>query len=101
MVSFSAVAPGQSSSTASDLVDRTVARRAVEAVNWRIPAVNYDRMIQAMVGDAKGDFNQIVYWSTLLDSKNQTLTRQMAYQALVQDNAPLASTLRGMWPTPM
>ena len=24
--------------------------------------------------DDKGDFNQIVYWSTFLDSKNQTLT---------------------------
>ena len=61
MVSFSAVAPGQSSSTASDLVDRTVARRAVGAVNWRIPAVNYDRMIQAMVGDAKGKLNQMPF----------------------------------------
>jgi hypothetical protein len=74
MVSFSAGAQGQPPSTASDLVDRTIARRAVEAINWGIPAVNYDRMLQALVRDAKGDFNQIVYWSGFLDSKNQTLT---------------------------
>ncbi|MFL5021159.1 MAG: DUF1254 domain-containing protein [Microvirga sp.] len=74
MASLSAVAQGQPPSTASDLVDRTIARRAVEAVNWGIPAVNYDRMVQAMIRDAKGDFNQIVYWSGFLDSKNQTLT---------------------------
>jgi hypothetical protein len=57
-----------------ELARRTVERRAVEAVNWGMPAVNYDRMIQAMVRDARGDFNQIVYWSGFLDSKNQTLT---------------------------
>lgn len=60
--------------TAADLACRTVERRAVEAVNWGIPAVNYDRMLQALVRDAKGASNQIVYWSTFLDAKNQTLT---------------------------
>src|SRR6185437_12965323 len=38
------------------------------------PAVNYDAMYQALVRDANGNFNQIVYWSRLLDWKNQTLT---------------------------
>jgi hypothetical protein len=47
--------------------------RAVEAVNWGMPAVNYDRMYQAMVR-AGGGSNQIVYWSRLPDWKNQTLT---------------------------
>jgi hypothetical protein len=50
-----------------------VHRRAVEAVNWGIPAVNFDRMYQAMAGIG-GAFNQIVYWSGLPDWKNQTLT---------------------------
>jgi hypothetical protein len=59
--------------TASDLVDRTVQRRAVEAVNWGIPAVNFDRLRQAIVR-AGATFNQIVYWSRLADWKNQTLT---------------------------
>jgi hypothetical protein len=55
------------------LAERTAERRAVETVNWGIPAVNFDRMRQAMVR-AGGAFNQIVYWSRLPDWKNQTLT---------------------------
>src|SRR4029453_15460477 len=39
-----------------------------------MPAVNTDLMYQAMVREVKGDWNQIVYWSRLLDWKNQTLT---------------------------
>jgi hypothetical protein len=30
-----------------------------------MPAVNYDLMYQAMVHQAKGDSNQILYWSRL------------------------------------
>jgi hypothetical protein len=48
-------------------------RRAVEAVIWGMPVVNYDLMYQAMVR-AKGGFNQIAYWSRLPDWKIQTLT---------------------------
>ncbi len=47
--------------------------RAIEAVIWGMPAVNYNLMYQEMV-KVKGRFNQIVYWSRLLDWKNQTLT---------------------------
>jgi hypothetical protein len=57
-----------------DLARRTVERRAIEAVIWGMPAVNYDLMYQAMVRETKGAFNQIVYWSRLPDWKNQTLT---------------------------
>jgi hypothetical protein len=57
----------------SDLAERTVHRRAVEAVIWGMPAVNYDLMYQA-ARKANGDFNQIVYWSRLPDWKIQTLT---------------------------
>jgi hypothetical protein len=57
-----------------DLARRTIERRAVEAVIWGMPAVNLDLMLQAMVGSAKGQPNQIVYWSRLPDWKNQTLT---------------------------
>jgi hypothetical protein len=60
--------------SAGDIARRTLELRAIEAVNWGIPAVNYDRMYQAMVRDAKGGFNQIVYWSGFSDWKNQTLT---------------------------
>lgn len=69
-----ASAPSHAQSTAEDIARRTVERRAIEAVNWGIPAVNYDRMYQAMVRDAKGGFNQIVFWSGFSDWKNQTLT---------------------------
>jgi hypothetical protein len=41
---------------------------------WGMPAVNSDLMYQAMAREAKGGWNQIVYWSRLLDWKNQTLT---------------------------
>jgi hypothetical protein len=59
--------------SASELAERTVQRRAVEAVNWGIPAVNFDRLRLAMER-AGGAFNQIIYWSRPADWKNQTLT---------------------------
>jgi hypothetical protein len=57
-----------------DLRRRAIERRAVEAVIWGMPAVNTDLMYQAMAREVKGSWNQIVYWSRLLDWKNQTLT---------------------------
>ncbi|HEY6342555.1 MAG TPA: DUF1254 domain-containing protein [Bryobacteraceae bacterium] len=52
---------------------RGIQRRAVEAVVWGMPAVNFDLMYQATL-KAKAGFNQIVYWSRLPSWKNQTLT---------------------------
>jgi hypothetical protein len=60
--------------SAEDLTRRTVERRAIEAVNWGMPAVNFDLMFRAMADSSKGKPNQIVYWSRLPDWKNQTLT---------------------------
>jgi hypothetical protein len=51
----------------------SIERRAVEAVTWGMPAVNYDLMYQEML-KLGGRPNQIVYWSRLPDWKNQTLT---------------------------
>jgi hypothetical protein len=59
--------------SAEDLARRTVERRAVEAVIWGMPAVNFELMYQAMV-QTNGAWNQIVFWSRLPDWKNQTLT---------------------------
>jgi len=56
-----------------DLTRRAIERRAVEAVIWGMPAVNTELMYQAML-KLGGKPNQIVYWSGLLDWKNQTLT---------------------------
>src|SRR5690242_17470803 len=39
-----------------------------------MPAVNTDLMYQAMAREVEGGWNEIVYWSRLLDWKNQTLT---------------------------
>jgi hypothetical protein len=60
--------------SSTELADRMLHRRAVEAVIWGMPAVNTDLMYQAMVRETKGGWNQMVYWSRLLDWKNQTLT---------------------------
>lgn len=47
--------------------------RAMQAVIWGMPAVNYDRMLQAAIRVGSGA-NRIVYWSRHLDWRNQTLT---------------------------
>jgi hypothetical protein len=47
--------------SAEDLARRTVERRAVEAVIWGMPVVNYDLMYQTAVREANGDFNQLIY----------------------------------------
>ena len=51
-------------------------RRAIEAVSWGMPAVNFDLMRQAMQRDAKAGpgSNKVVYWSRPFIWKNQTLT---------------------------
>jgi hypothetical protein len=59
--------------TPDQLAERAMHRSAVEAVVWGMPAVNAQLMYQA-VADVGGDFNQVVYWSRLLNWKNQTLT---------------------------
>lgn len=48
--------------------------RALEAVIWGMPVVNYDLMYEEMVRKTRGGFNQILHWSRLPDWKNQTLT---------------------------
>src|SRR6476620_8862119 len=70
---WAAVSADAQQFSANDLTRRIVERRAVEAVIWGMPAVNYDRMHQEMLR-LGGRPNQIVYWSGLLDWRNQTLT---------------------------
>lgn len=53
--------------------DRLAQSRAVEAVIWGMPAVNFDLMLQAAL-KAGARENQIVYWSRIPDWRNQTLT---------------------------
>jgi hypothetical protein len=46
LAALSSYAPAQQF-TAEQLAERAIERRAVEAVIWGIPAVNYERMLQA------------------------------------------------------
>ncbi|MEK7949209.1 DUF1254 domain-containing protein [Luteolibacter soli] len=59
--------------TEEQLVERSIQRRAVEAVIWGMPTVNYERMLQAATENG-AKLNQVVYWSRPVNSKNQTLT---------------------------
>src|SRR6476660_4210157 len=67
------VGKAESTFSAAELVDRAIQRRAVEAVIWSMPVVNGELMFQAF-RNIGGDFNQVCFWSGLLDWKNQTLT---------------------------
>jgi hypothetical protein len=71
---FSADSSTAAPAKEQDLARRTIERRAVEAVIWGMPAVNYDLMRQEMFAKTKGKENEILYWSRPLDWKNQTLT---------------------------
>lgn len=51
-----------------------VTSRAIAAMIWGMPAVNMDLMYQAMLRETTCRANQMLYWSRLLDWKNQTLT---------------------------
>jgi hypothetical protein len=74
LVATVAVSSAAHAFSSRELAERTVERRAVEAVIWGIPAVNYDLMLQEMLTKTKGKVNQIVYWSRPIDWHNQTLT---------------------------
>src|SRR6476619_7816936 len=60
--------------TPAQLAERTLHRRAVEAVIWGMPAVNYDLMLQEMLTKTPGKVGQVIYWGRPLDAQNQTLT---------------------------
>jgi len=54
--------------------EQLVRGRAVEAVIWGMPVVNYDLMLQEMLSKTDGKVNHVVYWGRPLDWHNQTLT---------------------------
>jgi hypothetical protein len=60
-------------SNAEKLNRRSIERRAVEAVIWGMPIVNFDRMLQAAI-QCGGAANQVIYWSQPVNWQNQTLT---------------------------
>ncbi len=60
-------------SNPAELTDRALHRRAVEAVIWGMPAVNFDLMLRQTV-KLGGAPNEVVFWSRPITWKNQTLT---------------------------
>jgi hypothetical protein len=70
---FSAVAAQAADTAPDEASKRLIEARAVEAVIWGMPTVNYDLMLQEFkrIG---GKEKQIAYWSRPLDGNNQTLT---------------------------
>ena len=64
---------GAQSLTPAEVSERQIQRRAVEAVIWGIPVVNFDRMLQAAIQNG-GAANQIIYWSQPVNWQDQTLT---------------------------
>jgi hypothetical protein len=58
----------------SPVMDREIERKAVQAVVWGMPIVNYDLMRQEMLRKTPGKVGQVIYWGKPLDWKNQTLT---------------------------
>jgi hypothetical protein len=46
--------------TVTDLAERALHRRAVEAVIWGMPVVNYDLMLQEMLTKTAGKVNQVI-----------------------------------------
>lgn len=60
--------------SSADVNQAIIHARAVEAVIWGMPAVNYDLMLQEMLNKTASKQNEIVYWSRPVDWRNQTLT---------------------------
>ena len=60
-------------SNPAELADRALHRRAIEAVIWGLPAVNFDLMLRQVI-KLGGAPNQVVFWSRPITWKNQTLT---------------------------
>src|SRR5579883_1104892 len=64
----------QSAVSTTNVNDSLLHSRAVEAVIWGMPAVNYDLMLQEMLTKTSGKVGQVIYWGRPLDYHNQTLT---------------------------
>lgn len=74
VAAMSIAASAQAQTPADDAGRRLIQSRAVEAVIWGMPAVNYDLMRQEMLTKTPGKVGQVIYWGRPLDWRNQTLT---------------------------
>ena len=77
--------------TPGQITRGAVHRRAVEAVNWGMLAVNFDLMYQAAIRIGSHD-NQIVYWSRLPNWKSNRSVRSPATARTIEVSPrPLAA----------
>lgn len=60
--------------TPANMQEQIIYNRAIEAVIWGMPAVNYDLMLQEALTKTSTKQNEVVYWSQPVDWHNQTLT---------------------------
>ena len=66
--------PGTAAQAQGDPSSRLVHGRAVQAVIWGMPAVNFDLMLQEMLNKTTAKEHEVLYWSRPVDWRNQTLT---------------------------
>jgi hypothetical protein len=59
--------------SSEELTSRSIQRRAVEAIVWGMPAVNFEGMLEAVIANG-GAANQMLYWSRPVNWKDQALT---------------------------
>lgn len=101
----------------SNIGESILYNRAIEAVIWGMPAVNYDLMRQAMLSKTSAKENEIVYWSRPVDWKNQTLTPNpdaiylmcffntkngpVVLEVPPADTGSLAANIDDIWQTPL
>ena len=76
--------------------DLALHRRAVEAVIWGMPAVNYQLMYEASARAGGPGDNQIVYWPGLRSGDSYSITRQSG-SGLAVNNASGVTQLRWGW----
>src|SRR5215470_10885745 len=73
LTTFPVLAVGDVTAAPPDATPPAIHRCAIEAVIWGMPAVNFDRMLQAAIASGAAA-NQMVYWSRPVNWKDQTLT---------------------------
>jgi hypothetical protein len=73
MVTASQAQPQQKQQPLSseELTSRGIQRSAVEAVVWGMPAVNFERMLEAVIANG-GAANQMLYWSRPVNWKDRS-----------------------------
>ena len=67
-VLFTAVVAQAADTTPDQANNKLIESRAVEAVLWGMPAVNYGLMLQEMLTKTKGKVGEVIYWGRPLDS---------------------------------